>query len=279
MDSEPLKIDVESVIRKRLPRYSRFIPRPLVRWVERTICQNEMNDMLDYTAGRTGAEFCRAVLEKLDITYTVHGAENLPADRRVTVVSNHPLGGLDGIAMIDFVASVYGEPLKFPVNDLLMAIKPLAPVFLPVNKHGSQSREAGKAIDEAFRGPDPVIIFPAGLCSRRLKEGIADLQWHKMFVNKSIAAQRPVIPVYFSGHNSSFFYNFARLRERSGIRLNIEMVYLPREVFRSRGTHFDIFVGKPVSWQSLRGGADATAQASRIREMVYELPKQNAACQ
>lgn len=273
-----LKIDVESVIRTRLPRYSRFIPRPLIRWVERTIRQKEMNDMLDYTEGKTGAEFCSAVLEKLNITYTVHGAENLPADRRVTIVSNHPLGGLDGIAMIDFVASVYGEPLKFPVNDLLMAIEPLKPVFLPVNKHGSQSRQAGMAIDEAFRGDDPVIIFPAGLCSRRLKEGIADLQWHKMFVNKSIATQRTVIPVYFSGRNSSFFYNFAKLRERSGIRFNIEMVYLPREVFRCRDAHFDIYVGKPVSWQSLRGGSQAAAQASRIREMVYELPKQNAAC-
>ncbi|MDE6264352.1 MAG: glycerol acyltransferase, partial [Paramuribaculum sp.] len=154
MDSGELKIDVEAVIKDRLPRYSRFIPRPLVRWVEKTICQEKMNDMLDYAAGKRGAEFCDAVLEKLRIKYTVHGRGNLPADRRVVIVCNHPLGGLDGIAMIHFIASVYGEPIHFPVNDLLMAVKPLDGIFLPVNKHGAQSRSAGMAIDEAFRGPD-----------------------------------------------------------------------------------------------------------------------------
>lgn len=277
MDSGELKIDVEAVIKDRLPRYNRFIPRPLVRWVEKTICQEKMNDMLDYAAGKRGAEFCDAVLEKLLIKYTVHGRENLPEDRRVVIVCNHPLGGLDGIAMIHFIASVYGEPIHFPVNDLLMAVKPLDGIFLPVNKHGAQSRSAGMAIDEAFRGPDPIIIFPAGLVSRKLKDGIADLKWHKMFVNKCISSKRNIIPVYFSGHNSNFFYNFAKLRERAGIKFNIEMVYLPREVFRCQGASFDIFIGEQIDCTSLRGGTEATAQAQDIRSIVYSLPERYAA--
>lgn len=277
MDSGGLKIDVEAVIKDRLPRYNRFIPRPLVRWIEKTICQEKMNDMLDYAAGKRGAEFCAAVLEKLRIKYTVHGRENLPADRRVVIVCNHPLGGLDGIAMIHFIASVYGEPIHFPVNDLLMAVKPLDGIFLPVNKHGAQSRAAGIAIDDAFHGPDPIIIFPAGLVSRKLKEGVADLKWHKMFVNKCISSKRNIIPVYFSGRNSNFFYNFAKLRERAGIKFNIEMVYLPREVFRCEGASFDIFIGEQIDYTSLRGGTEATAQAQDIRSIVYSLPECHAA--
>ena len=275
MESDKLRIDVEAVIKDRLPRYSRFIPRPLVRWIEKTICQDSMNDMLDYAHGKRGAQFCYAVLEKLGITYTVHGKENLPQDRRVTIVCNHPLGGLDGIAMIHFIESVYGEPIHFPVNDLLMAVKPLDDIFLPVNKHGAQSRSTGMAIDDAFKGPDPIIIFPAGLVSRKLKDGIADLKWNKMFVNKCISSKRDVIPVYFSGNNSSFFYNFARLRERMGIKFNIEMIYLPREVFRCKNASFDIFVGKPIPYSSLEGGTAASAQAQKIRNIVYSLPHNN----
>ncbi|MDE6651757.1 MAG: 1-acyl-sn-glycerol-3-phosphate acyltransferase [Paramuribaculum sp.] len=274
MESDKLRIDVAAVIKERLPRYSRFIPRRLVRWVEKTICQDRLNDMLDYAGDRRGAQFCDAVLEKLGISYTVHGKENLPQNRRVTIVCNHPLGGLDGIAMIHFIESVYGEPIHFPVNDLLMAVKPLDDIFLPVNKHGKQSRSTGVAIDEAFKGPDPIIIFPAGLVSRKLKDRIADLKWNKMFVNKCISSKRDVIPVYFSGNNSSFFYNFARLRERACIKFNIEMIYLPREVFRCENAEFDIFIGKPIPCSALKGGSEAVAQAQNIRNIVYTLPGQ-----
>ncbi len=275
-DKGVIKIDVAAVIRERLPRYSRFIPRALVRWIERTICQRQMNDMLNYAAGKEGADFCRAVLDRLNIAYNVHGKENLPADKRCVFVCNHPLGGLDGITMIDLIASVYGKNLKFLVNDLLMAITPLRNVFLPVNKHGAQSRRAHMDIDEAFKGNDPIVIFPAGLVSRRQKNGIADLVWQKMFVNRCISSGRDVIPVYFSGCNSSFFYNFARLRQKAGIKLNIEMIYLPREVFRCTGATFDIFVGKPIPCSSLKGGKEALRQAAQIRDIVYSLPSLTA---
>ncbi|MDE7451705.1 MAG: 1-acyl-sn-glycerol-3-phosphate acyltransferase [Paramuribaculum sp.] len=274
MGNDKLRIDVGAVIRDRLPRYRRFIPRALVRWLEKTVCQDRMNEMLDYADGKRGAQFCDAVLEKLNIKYTVHGKENLPENRRIAIVCNHPLGGLDGIAMIHFINSVYGEPIHFPVNDLLMAVKPLDSIFLPVNKHGAQSRSTGIAIDEAFKGPDPIIIFPAGLVSRKLKEGIADLKWNKMFVNKCISSKRDVIPVYFSGNNSRFFYNFAKLRERAGIKFNIEMIYLPREVFRCENASFDIYVGKPIPYTSLKGGTAAAGQAQEIRKIVYTLPEQ-----
>ncbi|MCI9607124.1 MAG: glycerol acyltransferase [Muribaculaceae bacterium] len=276
MSESAIKIDVAAVIREKLPRHSRFIPRPLIRWLEHTICQKQMNDMLDYAAGKHGADFCRAVLEKLKISYTAHGRENLPPSGRCVFVCNHPLGGLDGIAMIDFIDSVYGGGVKFPVNDLLMAVTPLKDIFLPVNKHGAQTRAAGIAIDEAFASSGPIIIFPAGLVSRKQKEGIADLKWNKMFVNRCISHRRDVIPVYFSGRNSSFFYNFAKLRQKAGIRLNVEMIYLPREVFRCAGASFDIHVGKPIPYSSLKGGKDASAQAAEIRDIVYSLPSKTA---
>lgn len=192
-------------------------------------------------------------------------------NRRHIFVCNHPLGGLDGIVMIDFISSHYGPPVYFVVNDLLSAVKPLEGLFLPVNKHGRQSRDAAGVLDRAFDSDSPIIMFPAGMVSRRLKGGIADLKWNKMFVNRAIRHQRDIVPVHFGGHNSSFFYNFARLRVALGLRFNYEMVCLPSEVFKSRGKRFDIHVGTPVSWRSLEGGARAQATADAIRSLVYSL--------
>lgn len=267
-----LHVDVAATLRSRLPKkYLRFIPDFAVRWLERTICQDDLNGILDRTRGKKGKEFCSAMLKDLGITYTVNGTENLPADGRAIFVSNHPLGALDGIVMIDFIAKHYDCDVKFIVNDILMAVKPLDNVFLPVNKHGKQSRRSSSDIDACLSGDMPVIIFPAGLVSRKQNGGIKDLKWQKMFINKAIQSRRDIIPIHFGGENSSFFYNFAKLRLRLGIKFNIEMIYLPREIFRNRGARFEINVGKPVSFHSLKGGINSADEASRIKEIVYRL--------
>lgn len=276
-ESSVLKIDVDGVLRQRIPRYYRYIPRFLIRWLERTICQDQLNDLMERNQGKVDADFCAGVLDNLNITYDVTGEELLPSteNRRVIIVSNHPLGALDGMAMIDYNTKLYGGNVKFVVNDLLMAIKPLRGVFLPINKHGKQSRNASNAIDEAMAGNDPIIIFPAGLCSRRQPNGeICDLEWRKMFVNKSVEYQRDIIPMYFDAENSSFFYKFAKLRVRLGIKFNIEMIYLPREIFRSKNARFSIKVGNTISWQNLSTGKNASKQAAEIKAIVYNLKNQ-----
>lgn len=273
---KPLKINVDEVLRQKLPRHYKFIPKFLVRWVERTICQDRMNELLDKIQDKRDAEFCRALMRELNISVTVKGEENLPSrdNRRVVIVSNHPLGGLDGIAYIDYISKVYGGKVNFIVNDILMVLKPLHGVFLPINKHGKQSRQSFRAIEEAFKGNDPIIIFPAGLVSRRSKDGgIADLKWQKMFVNKCIEHQRDVIPMFFGGENSPAFYNFAKRRKNLGIKFNIEMVYLPREMVNSENANYTITIGNPISWQSLKpeNGESAQDKADEIREIVYKL--------
>lgn len=270
MESEVKKIDLDAVLRSRLPRHYRFIPSFLVKGLERLIRQDELNRLLRLYGDRRGGEFCRAVLDDLNVTYTVEGTP--PADgSSVIFASNHPLGALDGIILIDWASRLYGPDVKFVVNDLLMAIEPLRDVFLPINKHGRQSRHSSELIDEGMHSPATMIVFPAGLVSRRLKEGIADLRWQKMFVNKALESGRKIVPVKFEGENSSFFYNFAKLRERSGVKFNIEMALLPREIFRCRGRRFIIRLGNPIDSGELKGGAEALREAQRIREIVYSL--------
>lgn len=268
------KIDIDAVLRERLGSRYRFVPRPLVALLKRIVCQDSLNDLLDKTGHLHDAEFCRAVLRELGITYSVVHPERLPspADRRVIFVSNHPLGGLDGMVLIDLLTSLYGPGLKFVVNDLLMAIDQLKGVFLPVNKLGKQSRDASDNLTRALEGPDPLVIFPAGLVSRRGADGaVADLEWHKMFINKAIASRRDIVPLFFSGRNSNFFYNFAYMRRRMGLRFNVEMALLPAEVFKQRSRNFTIVAGPRVPWNTLSTGSRAAADAREIKDRVYSL--------
>lgn len=269
--SSAIKIDVDEVLRNRLPRHYRYIPRFVIRWIERTICQDKLNALLKNNAGKVDADFCNGVLHDLNISLNINGETNLPPreNRCVVIVSNHPLGGLDGIALIDFFSRYYGGKIHFIVNDLLMAVKPLNGVFLPINKHGQQNRQSIQAIEDAFSGNNPIIIFPAGLVSRKGKNGvIADLKWKKMFLGKAIQHHRDVIPLYFDGENSPFFYNFAKLRTRLGLKFNIEMIYLPREMFRRSNSTFSISIGLPIPWESL---SNTQEKANEIKQIVYNL--------
>ncbi len=273
-DDDIIKIDLDGVLRARMPRYYRFIPGWLVRRLERLIRQDELNGLLSSNAGKRDAEFCSGILSDLEVSYDVRGMENLPlsADGRLTFVCNHPLGALDGIVMIDFVSRHFGSGVKFIVNDLLMAIEPLRGTFVPINKHGAQHRGTVCDVDAAFSSDAPVIVFPAGLCSRKNEAGeVKDLTWNKMFVNKCIDYRRRVVPVFFDGHNSNFFYNFAKLRVAAGLKFNMEMVLLPREVFLNRGNKFTLHIGTPIEWNTLRGGKEALAQAASIKDAVYAL--------
>lgn len=269
--NDNLRVDISATLNSRASKYAKFIPGFMVKWLEHTICQDELNGILERTSGKRGAEFCHAVLDDLDIKYNVIGADNMPPNRRVIIVSNHPLGALDGIALIDWVSKIYGPGVKFIVNDLLMAVKPLDNVFLPINKHGKQSRKSSSNIEEVFAGNDPIIIFPAGLVSRKRDEGIRDLKWQKMFINKAVQYHRDIIPVYFDGKNSPFFYNFAKLRTRVGLKFNIEMIYLPREIFRSRHARFTIVAGKPIPYTRFKGGRNAAIEAKAMKRIVYDL--------
>jgi len=271
----PIRIDVKAVVRERLGIVARLIPQFLIHKLEKLICQQRLNRLLEHNFPAQGADFCRGVLSDLSVKVDVVNSERLPSPdhSRIIIVCNHPLGGLDGMALIDFFTRYFGRRVMFVVNDLLMAVKPLVPVFLPINKHGRQCRSALVAIDRVMDTDDPVIIFPAGLVSRQHEPGgeIVDLEWKKMFVNKAIAFKRDVVPIYFDGVNSDRFYSYARRREKLGLKFNFEMVLLPSEVFMAEGKTFKVNCGSVMPWQSFTGGNEADVEAQAVRHMVYGL--------
>lgn len=271
MESDVLKIDIDKVLRSRLPRHYRFVPRWAIRWLERTVHQDELNGLLERGRGLEGVEFARFVLDDLGITVNVKGMHHLEDGKRYIIASNHPLGGLDGLALISLMGKHYDGQIRFLVNDLLMAVKPLASIFLPVNKFGRQSRRAATLIDEEYRSDKQMLSFPAGLCSRLQPDGkVADLKWQKHLVMRAVADGRDIIPVHVDAENSGFFYRLARWRSRLGIKFNIEMLYLPDEMFKKRGGTINITVGRPVAHTSL-DASRAVEQAALLRDIVYKM--------
>lgn len=271
MGTEPLRIDVDSVIRQRLPRHYKYIPKWLIHWLERIIRQDGLNKILAHIGDKKGVEAADIALADLNITLKATGEENIPGEGRFIFASNHPLGGLDGMGLISLLGHRYDGEIKFIVNDLLMAVKPFDNIFMPVNKHGRQSRSSALEIEEQYQSDRQMLTFPAGLCSRSLKGGvIGDLEWKKFVVTHAVSSKRDIIPVYFDGHNSKFFYRMARWRERLGMKFNLEMILLPSEMFKACGRTFNVCFGKPVKWDTL-DSRHALQEAERLRTMVYEL--------
>ena len=270
MDGNPMKIDVDQVLRARLPRHYRYIPRFAVRWLERTICQDRLNAILVKMAGKDSVDATDVALQEMDISIVEKGLEQLP-EGCYMFVSNHPLGGLDGLALISLLGNRYNKKIKFLVNDLLMAVEPLRDVFLPVNKFGSQSRAAATQIEEALRSDNQFITFPAGLCSRLQPDGsIADLTWQKAAVVHAVNYRRDIVPIYFDARNSKFFYRFAKWRKKLGIKFNIELIFLPKEMMKQCGSTLRIVIGEPIPWTSLDTRAPKK-EAARLRDIVYSM--------
>jgi putative hemolysin len=186
------------------------------------------------------------------------------------IVSNHPLGGLDGIILIEIFGSIFKE-VRFVVNDLLYHIDPLKPVFIPVNKYGRQSTDVAKMMHDNYTSDAQILYFPAGLCSRLIDGRIEDLEWKRSYINQAIKYKRDILPVYFEGRNSGFFYRVANLRKRLGIKFNYETILLPHEMFRNKNSNFNIYISKPVSYEELVQEKDIRKINKKIREAVYSL--------
>lgn len=260
-------IDIGRLLRSKKPRLAKWTPRFVVRWVERLVRLKKINYVLAHYGEQPPMEFIRSTLDYIGVTYTVHGASNIPPDGRVIFASNHPLGGLDGLMLAEAV-NPYVPAVKLIVNDLLMNLEPLAPIFVPVNKYGSQSVEYARRLVEMYESDTAVITFPAGLCSRLIHGRITDPPWRRNFVQKAWESGRPIVPVYIEGRNSMFFYRFERLRKMLGIKLNLGTIFLPKEMFDQRGKHLDIYIGQPVE---LTQEHTAREWVGIIREKAYAL--------
>ena len=270
-DDSLFLIDIDKVLREKAPKYYKYIPRFVVSYLKRIVHQEELNVFLRDSKDKVGVDFLKACLEFLDANIVVKGEENLPKEGLYTFVSNHPLGGQDGVALGYILGSFYNGKVKYMVNDLLMNLQGLAPLCIPINKTGKQAKDFPRMVEAGFASDDQLIMFPAGLCSRRQNGVIRDLDWKKTFVVKSVQAHRDVVPIHFEGRNSIFFYNLANICKFLGIKVNIAMLYLADEMLKNRHKTFTVTIGKPISWQTFDKSKTPTEWAAYVKDIVYKL--------
>lgn len=268
-------IDIGEVLAQKAPRLARWIPGFALRWLRRTVHESEINYILEHYWDYSPQEFIRACFRDWGVTYSAEGLEKLDPKGRYLFVANHPFGGMDGMMLADELVSCFGDA-RVVVNDLLMNVEPLRPLWIPVNKHGAQNSLYAAKFDEEFVGEVPILTFPAGLCSRRIDGRVTDLPWKPNFLKKAYSSQRLIVPVFVEGRLSNFFYRVDRIRRMLGIKFNIEMLWLPDEMFSQKGKHFRILVGDPIPVAELQRFGSLREQSDFVREKVYALQKRLA---
>lgn len=266
-------IDIKRILKDKMGSKARFVPCFLVAWLKKIIHEDEVNRFLWENRNLKGTEWLTACVQYLDMTLDIVGAEDLPDKndgKLYTFVSNHPLGGQDGVSLGSIIGRHYDGKFRYLVNDLLLNLPGLKPVSIGINKTGKQSRDFPRMVEAGFNSDNHLLMFPAGLNSRRINGEIHDLPWKKTFITKSVETHRDVVPIHFSGQNSKRFYRIAKFSDRY-LPFNLAMLFLVDEMYRNVGKTFRITIGKPIPWQTFNKTKTPMEWANFVEERVYAL--------
>lgn len=240
----PKFIDVEKILKEKAYKLYKWLPRFAINWLKKKLHEDDINEAMHRLKDDEGLEFNRKALDILGARVESVHSELVPKTGSVIIAANHPLGGLDGMSLIKAVGEIRPD-VRFFVNDILKNLKNYGEIFVAVNKVGASSTRSLRTMEEVFMTECAVLFFPAGLVSRKIDGVVRDLTWKKSFVTQAIDHKRMIQPVYIEGENSKFFYNFALWRKRLGIKANIEMLFLPDEMFKARKETIRIHFSKP----------------------------------
>jgi putative hemolysin len=262
-------IQLDKVIASKNPMLLKILPGFVIRYLKKVTHEDNINDLIYRNREKYGLDFIQEALDEFGTNIIVLNEDKIPKKGRYVIAANHPLGGLDGIALMGVVGNVRKD-IVFPVNDLLLNVPNLRELFIPINKHGSNVQYV-RIINDTFESDKIILYFPAGLVSRKQSGVIKDLPWKKTFITKARKYKRDVIPVYIEGRNSNFFYNLANFRKFMGIKSNIEMLYLVKEMYDQCDKTIHIVFGDPISYQTFDRSQTDAFWTEMVRQTVYEL--------
>ena len=266
-------IDIEKILRDKMGKKARYVPRFVISWLKKIIHEDEVNRFLWENRKLEGTEWLTACVQYLNMTLDIVGAENLPDKhdgKLYTFVSNHPLGGQDGVSLGSIIGQHYDGKFRYLVNDLLLNLPGLKPVSIGINKTGRQSRDFPRMVEAGFNSDNHLLMFPAGLNSRKINGEIHDLPWKKTFITKSVETHRDVVPIHFGGRNSERFYRIARFSDR-WLPFNLAMLFLVDEMYKNVGKTFRVTIGKPIPWQTFNKTKSPMEWAKFVEDRVYGL--------
>lgn len=273
METEIAHIDFEKILKERFP--DKKISNLLIKLVKKVAHEDDINDIYLHVPAK-GMKFLDGSMNYFKISSDIYGKENLPKDNRSLIFpSNHPLGSLDAMFIAHVLGKEYNGKIKIYANEILTLLEPLKEVFLPIYKYCNQGRENIQKIRNFFESDEHLLTFPAGATSRKYGDKIIDLEWQKNFVQKAVEYHRDVVPLYLDAHLSNRFYRVEHFRERIHSKINFEMAMLASELFKQKGSHYKLYIGKPIPWQTFDKSKTQKEWAAWVKEIVYQLPEKN----
>ncbi len=264
-----MRIDLDEIIKKKSVKLYNKLPRFVLFVLKKILKQDNINDVLDYCGDVKGIEFLHKALDRMNVQREFVNIDKLDKTKKYIFASNHPLGGLDGMVIVEGVSQMGGA--KILANDILMAIEPLRECFIPVNKFGRQNQNSLLTLKNELNSDNQIIFFPAGVCSRKRDGVVTDLKWQKSFLVKAVESKRDVVPVFVDNVNSYSFYMLEVLRKKFGIKQNLEMFLLPSQMFKKKIQRIKIIFGQPIDYRLIEQSGDYEKWTEIVRSKVYEL--------
>jgi hypothetical protein len=264
-----LQINIKELLQAKVPKIAKWVPPFAINYLSRLIHLDEINEFLKKNYSLEATEFVKACNAYLGFTTELEGGDRLEEllAQRPIIVGNHPLGGSESLAMME-VMNNYGYETKMVSNFIMTYLKPLAPLLIPVLS--GKDYKTIKNFRDHFVGDTPIIMFPAGICSRYLSDGtFFDYTWHFTFIKMARRYNRPILPVYIDGANSKKFYRLSKWRNRFKIKTSLEALTLPDEMFKQKGKTIKISIGELISPTEFESSDNNVLWADKVRNHVF----------
>ena len=266
-------INIERAVDEKFPSLSQkpdLIRKPTLSILRKLINESEINNFLDQHQNTLGINFIDAVFDYFNFSYAISNRDkqNIPAQGRVVIIANHPLGSLDGLALLKLVSEVRRD-VRIVANDMLMNFAQLEKLFIPLDNMTSTSfRRSYKNVLTALENDEAVIIFPAGEVSRTSPTGIKDGKWRAGFLHFARKTNSPVLPIHVNGKNSALFYSASLLAKP------LSTAMLAGEMFKQRNSTLLFRVGEMIPVSELNSDQVADkALLKRLKKHLYSLGK------
>ena len=249
----------------------------VLKFLMKVVGVADINELYAHSCEKKGAEFTASLLRELQVSYTVDNREileQLPADGKFITISNHPYGALDGIILIDLMASVRSD-YRVVVNKILENVESMADNFIGVTPpsgdlQNDRSSVLGlKVAMRHIKDGHSLGFFPSGAVAKYdYKLHVREQPWQQTVIRFIQQIKVPVIPIYFHGHNSSL-YNLIGL-----ISWRLRSLRLPKEIFNKKNKTIRVSVGKQIEQDDLMQFSDIADLTEFFRMRTFEAGRQ-----
>ncbi len=267
-------IDAQRILKETYPDFKLGKDNKLaVKALKKLLHEDDFNAVINKNQHLRGFAFLDKLLSYFSFNYQVGNSayNNIPSEGRLLIVANHPIGTLDGLALVKLVRSVRPD-VRIVANRVLSHMEPLQSIFLPVDVLTDKKglKDSYQTMLAALENEEAIIIFPAGEVSRITPKGIRDGKWQTGFLKMAKKARCPILPIYIKAKNSALFYSMSTLYKPLGTML------LVKEMFNKKGQEIKFKIGAPIPFAAFENSEESNKQlAQRFRKHVQNLDKKN----